>query len=73
MRAGDGALSGDNVSPSEETFLSPGDLCERWRVDWKTLQKFPIPWVQLSPTVRRIDLTFVLTYEQANRFNASSS
>lgn len=48
-------------------FLSPGDVCERWRVDWKTLQKFPIPWVQLSPTVRRIDLAFVIQYEEANR------
>lgn len=56
-----------------EVFLSPGDLCERWSVDYKTLQKFPIPWVQLSPTVRRIDLTFVVTYEQQNRLTHATS
>lgn len=56
---------------SSETFLSPGELCKRWNVDWKTLQKFPLPWVQLSPTVRRIDLSFVLDYEQTNRLTSS--
>ncbi len=58
---------------STERFLSPGDLCDRWRIDWKTLQKFPIPWVRLSPTVRRIDLTFVLTYEETNRLHTSNT
>ena len=61
-----------NTTQASEVFLSPGDLCVRWNVDWKTLQKFPIPWVHLSRTVRRIDLTFVLTYEQANRLTSTS-
>ena len=56
-----------------DSFLSPGDLCERWNVDWKTLNKFPIPWVQLSPTVRRIDLTFVVQYEEAQRLRCAST
>ncbi len=58
------------MSPKDERFLSPGDLCERWNVDWKTLQKFSLPWVQLSPTVRRIEFTFVLNYEQTNRLGS---
>ena len=61
------------MSPEKERFLTPGDLCERWNVDWRTLQKFPIPWVQLSPSVKRIDLTFVVTYEQTNRLGCYST
>jgi len=55
------------TSEHQDICLSPGDLCERWRVDWKTLNKFPIPWVQLSPSVRRIQLSFVMQYEERNR------
>jgi len=61
------------MSPTTEVFLAPGDLCERWNVDWKTLNKFPIPWVQLSPTIRRVELTFVLHYERVNRLTDSPS
>ena len=61
------AVPGGVVSPQDEIFLSPGDLCERWRVDWKTLNKFELPWVRLSPTVRRIELSVVVQYERANR------
>lgn len=58
---------------STDEFLTPGDLCRRWCVDPKTLNKFPIPWVHLSPTVRRIDRAFVVTYEESNRLTHSSS
>ncbi len=60
------------MSPRDETFLSPGDLCNRWSVDLRTLSKLPIPWVRLSRTVRRIDLTFVVEYEQAQRLTSTS-
>jgi hypothetical protein len=61
------------MSPKEEHFLTPGDLCERWNVDWKTLNKLPLPWVRVTPNVRRIELTFVLKYEQAQRLSTTSS
>jgi hypothetical protein len=54
-------------------FLSPGDLCERWNVDWRTLNKFDLPWVQLSPKVRRIDLAIIIEYEQRNRLTTGAA
>jgi hypothetical protein len=53
-------------------YLSPGEVCERWKVEWRTMNKIPIPWVQLSPTVRRIDLAFIKHYEERNRMRPTT-
>lgn len=61
------------MDSSTDQFLTPGELCERWKVDWRTMRKFPIPWIELSPSVRRIDLAFIVKYEQANRLDVHQS
>lgn len=55
----------------KDIFLSPGDLCERWNVDMRTLDKLPIPWVRLSSRVRRINMAFIVEYEQAQRLSTT--
>jgi hypothetical protein len=56
-------MSNDSSSTGKR-YLSPGEVCERWSVDYRTLQKFELPWVELRPHVRRIDLRTVEAYEQ---------
>ena len=46
-------------------FLTPAQLCSRWQVDIRTLNKFNLPWVRLSPQVRRVALHAVEHIEQA--------
>lgn len=48
-------------------MLTPADLCLRWRIDARTLDKLDLPWVRLSERVRRISLAVVLTIEQRER------
>ncbi len=48
-------------------YLTPAELCERWRVDARTLDKLSLPWFIVSGRVRRISLEIVLEYERRNR------
>lgn len=60
------------ATPPHEPHCTPGDLCERWQIDWKTLNKLPIEWIQLSPTVRRVRLSFVVQYEEQHKLRPST-
>jgi hypothetical protein len=55
----------DNSSTGKK-YLTPGEVCERWSVDYRTLQKFNLEWVELGPHVRRVDLRTVEAYEQGH-------
>ena len=57
------ALSGDRVSTTGERFLSPGELCDRWNIDERTLNKFDLPWVWFTPRIRRLSVTVVARIE----------
>ena len=65
--------SGHYRRKDDPQFLTPGELCDRWRIDYKTLAKFTLPWVVLSDRVRRIELAIVIEFETRNRLQASSS
>lgn len=60
-------------SSTGEQFFTPGELCDRWKVDPRTLGKLELPWVAITPRVRRVPATVVITYEQAQRLSSSSS
>jgi hypothetical protein len=55
---------------SSEEYFTPAELCERWKVDPRTLDKFPLPWVRLGPRTRRVETKIVLTFEQEQRLKA---
>lgn len=48
-------------------FLTPAELCERWRIDARTLDKLSLPWFVVRSRVRRIALDIVLDYERRHR------
>jgi hypothetical protein len=49
-------------------YCTPGELCERWNIDARTLRKLPLSWITLEPTnVRRVRLNDVEDYEQQQR------
>ncbi len=47
-------------------FLTPSEVCARWRIDARTLDKLALPWVRLTPRTRRIALAVIVAYEAAN-------
>ncbi len=47
-------------------FLTPAELCDRWRIHTDTLAKIDLPWFRPRPRCRLIDLAFVERYERAN-------
>ncbi len=54
-------------SGSAPVFFTPEELCDRWRINRETLDKFELPWFRPTPRVRRIAVAFVLQYEQQQR------
>jgi len=62
----------DDARANGPIFLTPSQLCERWQVSLRTLDKFDLPWVWLSPRSRRIRLDAVLTYEQRQHLRGST-
>lgn len=54
---------------SAEQFFTPSELCERWKIDARTLDKFDLPWVWLTPRIRRVrvDVIFQLETSQGLR------
>ena len=49
------------------TMLTPMEVCSRWRIDLRTLDKLELPWVRLSERVRRIPLDVVIEVEVKQR------
>lgn len=62
----------DESSSTGKRFLTPGEVCERWSVDYRTLQKFDLDWVELRPHVRRVDIRAVEAYEKRQHFKKDS-
>jgi len=58
---------------SDPVFLTPEEVCERWRINRETLAKFALPWFRPSPRVRRIELAYVLEYERTQRLVDSAT
>lgn len=46
-----------------DEFLTPGDLCDRWKIDPRTLDKLELPWIWITPKVRRVSAHFVYSFE----------
>jgi hypothetical protein len=63
----------DDARANGPIFLTPSDLCERWQLSLRTLDKFDLPWTWLRPRVRRIKLSDVLAYEQRHRLTSHST
>jgi len=59
--------SGQQRRLTDPDFLTPGDLCARWRIDLKTLNKFSLPWIVLAPRLRRIELAVIEEFEVRQR------
>lgn len=52
-------------------FFTPGELCERWKIHLDTLDKLELPWVWITPRVRRVAAPAVYAYEVAQRLRVS--
>jgi len=61
--------TGDTAAPTPG-FFSPGELCERWGIDYRTLAKIDLPWVVLTARVRRVPAGAVFEFERRNPFYA---
>jgi hypothetical protein len=55
---------------SSEEYFTPAELCERWKVDPRTLDKLSLPWVRITKRVRRVEAKIVLTFEQEQKLKA---
>lgn len=56
-----------------EVFFTPTELCKRWKVDPRTLDKFDLPWVRLLPRVRRVPAETVFLFEKSQRIEVESA
>lgn len=56
-------LSRDGMSTTQEQFFTPAELCERWKIDPRTLDtiaaEFSLRWVWLTPKIRRLSKSVV--------------
>jgi hypothetical protein len=64
------ALSGAGMnmqaaSSSQEIFFTPTELCERWKIDPRTLDKLELPWCWITPRVRRVSASIVFSFEKS--------
>jgi len=52
-------------------YCTPGELCDRWHIDYRTLRKLPLQWMTLEPAnVKRVKLTDVEDYEHQQRLGS---
>lgn len=65
--------SGQRRRADDPDFLTPREVCQRWRIDFKTLEKLRLAWVILSPRCRRIELKVIERYEQKMRLRYETS
>ena len=61
----------DALNSTGPVYFTPSELCERWKIDPRTLDKFSLPWVWLSLRIRRVSEADVLKYEQDNGLKRS--
>ena len=58
-----------STTHEQPAFYSPADLCARWQIDRRTLdkicQEFGIEWGWLTPRVRRVSADLVVRIERA--------
>lgn len=45
-------------------YLTPSEVCQRWRIDARTLDKIDLPWVWITPRLRRVSVSIVRRVEQ---------
>ena len=60
------------TSSSTEQFFTPQELCVRWKIHPNTLDKLQLPWIWVAPRARRLEATFVLHYERAQRLTTDA-
>lgn len=54
-------------------YLAPSELCQRWRIDARTLDKLDLAWLWITPRVRRISMQAVVQFEQKNGWDRPST
>ena len=58
-----------STTQERPAFYTPADLCTRWQIDRRTLDKiceeFGIEWGWLTPRVRRVSAELVVKIERA--------
>lgn len=57
--------SSSDVTIRVDVFFTPAELCERWKIDPRTLDKLELPWCWLTPKVRRIAAEVVFSFEKS--------
>lgn len=62
----------DVPSTSDPIYMTPTEVCERWRIDARTLAKVDLPWVWLTPRVRRVSVLVVRRIEQDKGYRRTS-
>lgn len=53
------------MSDQPVSYFTPDELCRRWRIDRRTLDKLPLARLQLTVRIRRYEVRTVLAFEQA--------
>lgn len=54
-------------SSTGEQFFAPSELCDRWKIDPRTLDKLELPWCWLTPRVRRVPAEIVFSFEKSQK------
>ena len=57
--------SSEAVTLRVDVFFTPSELCERWKIDPRTLDKLDLPWRWLTPKVRRVSAEVVFSFEKS--------
>jgi hypothetical protein len=54
-------------------YLTPAEVCQRWRIDARTLAKVDLPWVYITPRLRRISVSVVRRIETEKGYRRGST
>ena len=54
-------------------YLTPSEVCQRWRIDARTLDKIDLPWIQITPRVRRVSFAVVQRVEVSRGYRRPST
>lgn len=57
---------------TDEKFLTPDQVCQRWGISRRTLSKMPLPHVRVTERVVRYRAQDVAEFEARNRFAGST-
>lgn len=55
---------------NQAVFLTPSELCQRWKIHSDTLAKVDLPWFRPRPRCRLIALAFIETYERTHGWSS---